>query len=170
MGIKLEVFIVTAIVLIVSTTYFFKIENSNSAPSSSTKQLEFKNTTLIEVNTEKMLSNIVCSHGVKKNEILDLKEIIYHSKSINSLVAESGEYKNGIMYLDGGIKLQQKEGYVYHAEHAIYNTEKETLNIASEFTMYINKNTIRGRDLIYDAKTKVAKSKNINATVYTTEK
>ena len=170
MGIKLEAVIVLFIVIIVSTTYFFKISDIKSTPADTSKQLEFKKTTLIEVDTERMLSNIDCSYGVKKNDTLSLSDIVYYSKNINSLRSKSGSYSQGILYLDGDIKLKQKDGYTYNAEHAVYNTKDEILKILTGFTININKSVIGGAELEYNAKTKVVKSKNINAIVYTAEK
>lgn len=170
MGIKLEYIIIFTIILIVTVTTTTKLANKSSNSHFNTKELEFKDTTFIEVDTKKMYARSHCDHGVRVAGVLYLTHLNYHTNNIDLLLANKGTYKKNRLFLDGNISLQEKEGFLYKAEHANYNKTTEILHITSAFTAYMNKNIIHGEDLKYNAKKKEISATGIDALVYTVEK
>ncbi len=170
MGLKLETLITVLIVAILSVTLMIKFTHKSSNGEHFSKELEFTDTTLIEVDTSTMQGRAFGSYGVRNAGVLTLYNIKYHTKNIELLRAKKGTYKGNKLYLDGNITVNQKEGFDYSAEHAIYDKKTKILDITSAFTGIMDKNRIHGYTLRYDAQKKEAFGKRINAVIYTTEK
>ncbi len=170
MGFKLETLIIVSIAVIISVTLMVKFTHKTSNGKDFTKELEFTHTTLTEVNTVSMEGRAFGTYGIREAGVLTLHDIQYHTNNIESLRANKGTYKGDKFYLDGNITLNQKEGFDYSAQHAVYNKKTKILNITSDFTAVMNKNIIHGHTLRYDTQKKEAFGKRIEAVVYTTEK
>ena len=170
MGIKLEHALIFVIVLTIAVTTTVKLTNKVNNSLVTKKELEFTDTTFIEVDTEKMLARSYSTYGLRESGVLHLKHLTYHTTSIDLLLANHGIYKNNILFLDGNVSLQEKEGFYYTTEHANYNQKTEILHITSPFTAHMNKNIIKGKTLDYDAKKKEANATGIDAVIYTTKK
>lgn len=170
MGLKLETLIIVVIVAILSGTLMVKFTHKSSDRKPFTKELEFTDTTFIEVDTATMQGRAFGTYGIRDTGILTLYNLKYHTKNIELLRAKKGTYKGDKLYLDGNITVNQKEGFDYSAEHAIYDKKTKILNITSEFTGIMDKNIIHGYTLRYDVQKKEAFGKRIDAVVYTAEK
>ncbi len=99
-----------------------------------------------------------------------MENLRYSTDSIKELRAKRGIYKGDKIYLDHNITVNQKVGFDYTAEHAIYDKKTEMLDITSPFTAIMNENIIHGNSLRYDTKNKKAFATDIDAVVYTKEK
>ncbi len=170
MGLKLETLIIVVIVAILSGALMVKFSHKLSDEKPFTKELEFTNTTLIEVDTATMKGRSFGTYGVRDAGVLTLHNLKYHTKNIKLLRAKKGTYKGNKLYLDGNITVNQKEGFDYSAEHAVYDKKTKILNITSAFTGIMNQNVIHGYTLRYDVEKKVAFGKRIDAVIYTAEK
>ncbi len=170
MGLKLETFIIVAIIAIFSVTLMVKFTHKSSNGERFTKELEFTDTTLTEVDTITMKGRAFGSSGIRDAGVLILHDIKYHTNNIESLRAKKGTYKGDKIYLDGNITVNQKEGFDYSAEHAVYDKKTKILDITSAFTGIMDGNTIHGYTLRYDVEKKEAFGKQIDAVLYTTEK
>ena len=170
MGLKLEIVLTVVIAAIVSVTLLVKFTHKPSDGKRFTKELEFTDTTLTEVDTTTMQGRAFGSYGIRDKGVLTLYDISYHSNNIQSLQAKKGTYKGDKLYLDGNITVNQKEGFDYSAEHAVYNKKTKILDITSAFTGIMDKNIIHGYTLRYDMQKKEAFGKRIDAVVYTSEK
>ena len=170
MGIRLELVLILVLMVTVGVTTMVKLTNTSYKNLASTKELEFSDTTFIEVDREKMQARSFSTYGVRNAGILRLENLTYHTNNIELLLANKGTYKADILYLDGNVSLQEKEGFFYTTEHAKYNQKTEILNITSAFTAKMNENIIKGKTLHYNAVKKEVNATRIDATIYTTEK
>jgi type II secretory pathway pseudopilin PulG len=170
MGLKLEILITVAIVAIISVTLMVKFTHKSSNGERFTKELEFTDTILTEVDTATMQGRAFGSYGIRDRGVLTLHDIRYHTNNIKLLRAKKGTYKGDKLYLDGNITVNQKEGFDYSAQHAVYDKKTKILDITSAFTAIMGKNIIHGYTLRYDTQKKEAFGKRIDAVVYTTEK
>jgi len=170
MGLKLETLIIVIIVAILSSALMVKFTHKPSDRKLFTKEFEFTDTTFTEVDTATMQGRAFGTYGMRDAGVLTLHNLRYHTNNIESLRAKKGTYKGDKLYLDGNITVNQKEGFDYSAEHAIYDKKTKILDITSAFTGVMNRNIIHGYTLRYDMQKKEAFGKNIDAIVYTTEK
>ena len=170
MGIKLEYLLLILIVVIIFVTTTVKLTNTESNSTHSNKELEFVDTTFIEVDTQKMQAKLYTPKGVRQNGLLTLNKINYYTPTIDSLLADTGRYKDNILHLDGHVSLKETTGNLYKTEHAIYDQKKEVLTITSPFVAYMDRNIFHGDTLVYNAITKEANATKIDAVVYPAEK
>jgi len=170
MGLKLEIILIVLAVVILSVALRIEIKNSKVSKQIVTKELEFTNTTFTEVDTNKTLGVAYGTYGTRDAGILTVDNLRYHTDSIKLLRAKKGTYKGDKIYLDHNITVNQKEGFDYKAEHAIYDKKSEILNITSPFTAFMNENVIHGNSLRYDTKKREAFGTDVDAVVYTKEK
>ncbi|AKF24760.1 hypothetical protein YH65_04690 [Sulfurovum lithotrophicum] len=170
MGLKLELLLGILIVVMLAIAYNVKLVDDVTTKERSRKEMEFTDTTFTEVDTKRLLSVLFSTHGTRQKGILSVDNVIYHSDTIELLLADKGRYFADKAYLDGNISVKQKEGFNYYAEHVIYDKKTEILTITSTFTALMDKNTIHGNTGWYDTRKKILFAKKIHAVVYTAEK
>jgi len=170
MGIKLEIILSIAILLTILATTTVKLSNTAANDKVMSKELEFNDTTFIEVNQKKIIAKLYSTYGVRNSGILTLNNLKYHTNNIEQLIANKGHYKENILYLDGNVELKEKEGFIYTTEHANYNQKTEILRLTSPFIAQMDKNIMHGHALEYHALKKEMNATGIAATVYTVEK
>ena len=170
MGLKLEIVLILAIIAILSVSFNTELSNHKNSQTIFKKEIEFTDTTFIEVDTNRTQGVAYSKYGVRDHTVLTLYDIEYHTDNIESLHAKRGIYKQNMIYLDNHIEVNQKEGFKYRTEHAVYNKKTEILNLTSPFTAVMGKNIIHGKSLRYDSRKKEAYAKDIDAVVYTIEK
>ena len=158
------------IVLIISVSLLVELSSTLKKRKAFTKDLEFTNTTFIEVDTEKMQGWLFGTYGVRDKGVLKMNNVVFHTDNITSLIGKYSTYTNGVLYLGGNVVMQEKDGYTYKTQHANYNQKKEILNITAPFTGVRDQNVIKGKTLRYDTVKKEAFGTKVDATVYTTEK
>ncbi|PHS40337.1 MAG: hypothetical protein COB07_04365 [Sulfurovum sp.] len=170
MGLRLEVVLIMGIVGILAGSLLLKLSKTDTKIEVFTKEMEFTNTMLIEVDTQKVLSNSYGTYGVRDRGIFTLDNLVYSTDTIESLVAKQGKFKGEILYLDGSVVLKEKGGYTYKTEHANYNQQNDILSITAPFVGTSDKNIIKGNTLYYDTRTKDVFGTKIDSILYTTEK
>ncbi len=170
MGLKLEIILIIAMIAIVSVSVTVEIKNKKTVKEEPTIELEFTHTTFTEVDVNKTQGVAFGTYGIRDAGVLTVDNLRYSTDSIKELRAKKGIYKGDKIYLDHNITVNQKVGFDYKAEHAIYDKKTEILNITSPFTAFMNENIIHGNSLRYDTRNKKAFATDIDAVVYTKEK
>lgn len=170
MGIRLEAILSFLIVMILAVTYWIRLETNVETAPAPTKELEFKDMTFIEVDTNKTLGLAYCESGKYENHIWTLYQLTYHTGSINYLRANKGTYIDNMIYMDGNVTFAQKKGYVYKTSHAKYDKDLEELEIYSPFTGTLGKNSVKGDWLLYKTTLKEVFAQKVNAVIYTQKK
>lgn len=170
MVLRLEPLLGILIVVMFAIAYNIKLSEDVTTKEFFKKEMEFTDTTFREVDIKRLLSVLYSTHGTRQEGILSVEKVIYHSDTIELLLADRGRYFSDRAYLDGNISVKQKEGLQYYAEHATYDKHKQILTITSPFTATMDKNTIHGNSGWYDTRKKIFFAKKINAILYTAEK
>ncbi len=170
MGIKLQYVLTITIIGIISGSLMLKLRNTPVTTKVFTKEVEFTNTTLIEVDTENIKSRVYTTYGVRGKNVLTLDNIVYLSDKIESLSANKARLKGDFLYLDGDVVLQEKDGYKYKTEHAFYNKNTEILHITSPFTGLKGQNIIEGESMEYNIREKKATGTTVGTVFYTPDK
>jgi hypothetical protein len=88
MGIRLEYIITIIIGFILVSFFLINIEQKSLKKSEFTKELTFRDTRLIEVDTQKILGLAHSSYGEVEKKVLTLSDIVYHSDTVNLLRAK----------------------------------------------------------------------------------
>ncbi|HEY9190947.1 MAG TPA: LPS export ABC transporter periplasmic protein LptC [Sulfurovum sp.] len=170
MGIRLEFVLITVVIGIISGSFMLKIDNTPVSAASFTKEAEFTDTTLIEVDTADMRNRMYGTYGVMDKGVLTLHNIRYQGNNIESLSAIHGRLEDHMLYLDGDVEIQEEGGYKYETQHAVYNRETEILNITSPFIGVKGNNVIKGTSMEYDTRQKKASGTTVDTIFYTPDK
>ena len=170
MGVRLEIILSLAIVGIIGGSLTVKLNNTAKGNEVFTKELEFTNTTFTEVDTIKMQGTAYSTYGIRDNGILTLDNFVYSTETINSLVADKARYEGDIIYLDGDVMMEERDGHTYDTQHANYNQKTEIINITAPFVGVRGQNIYKGTTLWYNTRSKEAFGAMINAVVYTIKK
>jgi uncharacterized protein YxeA len=170
MGIRIEIVLFIAIVVIITGSLTIKLNNDANKQKPFTKELEFTYTTFTEVNTEKLLGRAYSTYGMRDDGVLTMNHLTYQADNIESLVANKGTYMGDIIYLEGDVVMDDTNGYVYETQQAEYNQETEILNITAPFVATRDKDIIKGDTFTYNTRSKEAYGTKIDAVIYTIEK
>ena len=170
MGIKLEYVLTITIIGIIAGSLMLKLRNTPAPTKVLTKEVEFTDTTLIEVDTDNIKSRVYATYGVRDKGVLTLDDIVYLSDKVESLSSNKARFKGGFLYLDGNVILREKDGYTYKTENAIYNQKTEILHITSHFTGVKGQNIIEGESMEYDLRKKKATGTTVGTVFYTPDK
>jgi len=168
MGIRAEWISFAMILIMLAVSFLFDVKQRKAQNQTFHKEFEVFNSITIEVDKEIITSILISDYGVKESGVLTLHNMEYIGNSMENLEASSGRFVDNKIYLDKNVKALQTNGYYYEAEHAIYDKSIEFLYVTSPFTAYINNSVIKGLDLVYDKKGKVATAKRVNAVFYPT--
>jgi len=170
MGLRIEWVLLVVIVVIVGGSFTIKLNDNADKYKAFTKELEFTYTTFTEVDTKKLQGRAYGTYGTRDDGVLTINELVYQTETIESLVAKRGTYMGNVIYLEGDVVMDDKNGYTYETQQAEYNQETEILNITAPFVASREENIIKGDTFTYNTRTKEAYGTVIDAAVYTIEK
>jgi len=129
------------------------------------KELEFSNTTLIEVTTQKRVGIAYAEHGIRKHGVLTLEGLVYSNDTITQLSADKARYLEKTIYLEGDVTLLHYKGLRFFTNKANFDKQKEEINITAPFTAYMGKNKIDGEKMQYNMKTEEIYATRIKAEI-----
>jgi len=170
MGLKLEFILIFFVAGLITMATTIKLVNSQSKAKAQTIEMEFTDTTTIEVDTNKTLSVTYGTYGVRDAGVLTIENLHYHSDEIESLRAKRGKLKGDMLYLDHNVTLHKEAGSDYYTEHAIYNKKTGILNVTAPFKAVMGENVMYGDTMRYDTHIKRIDATNVDATLVTAEK
>ncbi len=91
MGLKLEPVLTVIIGVIIAASLFVELSSTLKNTKAFTKDLEFTNTTFIEVDTQKLQGWLFGTYGVRDKGVLAMDNVIFHTDNISSLTAKKAK-------------------------------------------------------------------------------
>jgi len=170
MGLKIELVLFIAIVVIVGGSLTLKLNDNADKVNPFTKELEFTNTTFTEVDTVKLQSHAYGTYGIRDDGVLTINNLDYKTETIKYLVAKKGTYMGNTIYLEGDVVMDDANGYTYETQQAEYDQGTEILNITAPFVAKDETNIIKGDTFTYNTRKEEAYGTVIDAVLYTIEK
>jgi len=170
MGIRLEFVLIIAVIGIISASFLLELADTPESSKTFTKEAEFTDTTLIEVDTEHMKNRIYATYGIIDNGVLTLDNVVFQDGNLQSVYGNESRLEGDMLYLDGDVVLQEKGGYRYETQHAVYNKKTEILNITAPFIGVKDKNVVKGESLEYDMRNKKVYGTTVGTIFYTPDK
>jgi len=170
MVIRVEWVVALAILATIGLSFNLKFQDQAAILKSNTKELEFDNMVLTEVNSTAVVSQAFAKSGKQENGILTLEHIAYKKLGENEIVANKGIYTKDNIILKGDVRITQKGGFVYTTQEALYNPKSKTFTSPTPFVATMEKNTFSGAKLDYDMQKEEAKSQKIHAIIFNEEK
>jgi hypothetical protein len=169
MGMRIEWMVVMMILVMTGASYLLESRSNASKQTAFAKEFEVYDSQTIEVGKDGVESRLDAVYALRERGELKLSYPVFRSTTTQNLSAQKGRQVGDKIFLDENVSLLQKNGYLYEGEHAVYDKQKEILLVTSPFVAYIDKNVIRGSDLSYDLKNKIATAKTVHAILYTND-
>jgi len=165
MGLRLEYVLVFLIVLTFTLAMTAKVDQQHIQTQQHVRELEFRDTTFIEVTTSRREGIAYAAYGIRENGILTLEGLRYSNERIRNMTADTAYYQEKTNHLEGNVTLLHQKGLRFFTEKADYNKKSEILNVTAPFIAYMDKNEIRGDRLQYNMQTEEIVAEHIKAVV-----
>lgn len=169
MAIRLEWIVVAAIVVISALSYFVKFSSQSGGGVHATRELEFHDTTFLEVDQNGILGDAYARVGIREKGVLHMRHLDYRTDAIRLLHADSGTFEAVKIYLDGNVTVDEKSGLHYRTENIVYNKQTKILHVTSPFEATLAKNSFKGNELIYDTRRKEVTASMVEAVLFPVE-
>jgi lipopolysaccharide assembly outer membrane protein LptD (OstA) len=150
MGVRLELILLFLIVLFFAFAMRIKLQTDTPSKTSIGKELEFTDTTLVEVTTQDPKGVTYLKHGTRENGILHMDGLEYHDPKISLMSAKHATFEENTLYLEGNISLFQENGFRFMTQKASYNRSVNTIYVTTPFTAYLNQNRIVVEEMQYN--------------------
>jgi hypothetical protein len=169
MAVKIQWVLIFFIVITLMLSFSLRFDN-NSHESGITKELNFKNTIFTEVDTNGVVSYANVKNGEQTDGVLTMHDISFDKMNDTKVVADKAIYQKDEIILSGNVKINQKNGFAFNSQKAVYNTRNGKITSKDKYNATLNGNILTGNNFSYDTKKSNATSGNIHATLYTQDK
>lgn len=165
MAIKTEWVLILSIAVTLLVSFSLKFQDSMHGAEIK-KELSFKNTIFTEVDANGVRSFAKVKNGEQVNGILTMNEISFDKIDNTKIAADKALYAKDEIVLSGDVKIQQKNGFTFDTQKAIYNTRQGKITSPGKYHAALNENLMTGTNLSYDTKKQTASSQSVHATLY----
>jgi len=165
MGRRVELFLILAIAIVVLIPFGINIKNSQTKASKiEEKSSEINNFIEYEINATNLQHTLRATRAQEVNAKWHLQEPNITTDKIKSLSSNSSIVSNKNIIFTENVVAIKRDGTVYKSNKAIYNTKNRKLTTPDKFTITRKVDIVTGKELNYNAKTKVTKAKNVKGT------
>ena len=157
----------------VSMFVFLKPQAYIKSDQKEVPELEIEDFTVYKLDEAGVESVLSGTSGDQYETHMNVEHAHYiqnKNKFGENLYADRGRFEKEIAYLDENVRYYREDGLSFESEHAVYNTKKEYLYVADNFTLTQNENIIYGKELHYYSKTGKSRAQKIEANYYYEDK
>ncbi len=126
--------------------------------------LNMKNFVMYELDTKGLRTFMSGESSLRYADRYVVNQIDFTDSSkhfISNMKADLGIYKNSMINLSGNITYIREDGLEIHSQKMLYNQKTSIARCDVPYKAMLGKNTINGSSIIYDAKNRRVKSKNV---------
>jgi LPS export ABC transporter protein LptC len=165
MVLRVEYILVISLAVLFGFIFMKQPNDIKPIESNSTKELYFKNLSLIDLSEKGVENRLVSSSVIKYRDSFEFKEINATYKRTHNLVAGRATYRDGLVYMEDNISLQRSDGFSFVANDLVYNMEDEVAYAKSDFKLDINGSSVSGENLYYNLNREEVKADFIKAMI-----
>ena len=165
MALRVEYILILSIIVVGVFIFIEEPKNIKLIESNSTKELFFKNFSLLEIDESGVKNQLNAKEATKDKNSFYLIDInITHDKTDN-ILAKKAIYMKDFIYLKDRVTLKRKGEFQFSTNDLNYRVKDKIAYTNSGFILKINQNRINGTNLYYNLKTKEISAKEINASI-----
>ncbi len=165
MALRVEYILILSIMVVGLFIFIEKPRSIKLIESNSTKELFFKNFSLLEIDENGVKNQLNAKEATKDKNSFYLTDInITHDKTDN-ILAKKAIYVKDFIYLKDRVILKRKDDFKFWTNDLNYRVKDKIAYTNRGFTLISNKNRINGTNLYYNLKTKEISAKDINASI-----
>ncbi|MCH9740130.1 MAG: LPS export ABC transporter periplasmic protein LptC [Epsilonproteobacteria bacterium] len=165
MVLRIEYVLLLAVALVFGVLLFQKPSDISAIESNSSKELTFKNFSLIEVTETGVSNQLVSSQAVKYKSHFELDDINISYQKNHHLLAKKAIYRDDFIYLNDDIILKRDDGIAFTTQKLEYSLKDKNIHTTNEFQIDINESSVKGENLRYDFKQKSVSADKIHAKI-----
>ncbi len=166
MGRRVEYILILAILTALIIPYFIS-SNSNSSKKRQevvNKSSEINDFTEYEINSTKLQHTLKAKKAEEVDKKWYLKEANITTDKIESLSSKNSILTANRVEFRNNVVAVKVDGTIYKSNNATYNFKTKTLITPKKFTINRHVDIVSGKDLQYNAKHKITKARDVNAT------
>jgi len=133
--------------------------------SNSTKELYFKNLSLIDLNENGVENQLSASSVAKYKTSFEFEDVNATYKRTHNLVANRAVYEDGLVNMEGNISLKRGNDFSFVGDDLIYDMEDEAVYVDKHFRLDMNGSTVIGENLYYNLDREEVKADFIRASI-----
>jgi LPS export ABC transporter protein LptC len=165
MALRIENILILALATMIFSIFTEKPNSVEMVKSHSSKEIYFKNFSLLEIDTEGIKNKLQATEATKNKTLFYLMDINITHDKIHNLMAKKAIYVNNVIYLNSDVWLKRGDGFSFWTNHLNYKIGDKTVSTDKKFVLDINGSKISGKDLHYNLNTKDISAKKINAQI-----
>ncbi len=166
MALRVEYILILSIMIVGVFIFIEKPKNIKLIESNSTKELFFKNFSLLEIDENGVKNQLNAKEATKDKNSFYLIDInITHDKTDNILAKKAIYIKDFIYLKDKVILKRKKDNFQFSTNDLNYRVKDKIAYTNMGFTLKSNNNIINGTNLYYNLETKEISAKDINASI-----
>ena len=165
MALRVEYILILSIMVVGVFIFIEEPKSIKLIESNSTKELFFKNFSLLEIDESGVKNQLNAKEATKDKNSFYLIDInITHDKTDN-ILAKKAIYMKDFIYLKDRVTLKRKGEFQFSTNDLNYRVKDKIAYTNRGFTLKVNQNRINGTNLYYNLKTKEISAKDINASI-----
>jgi len=165
MALRIEYILLLSLAILTIFIFIEKPTNIKAIKSNSSKEVYFKNFSLLELDENGVKNQLIASEATKDKNSFYLIDInITHNKT-HKLLAKKAKYIKDFIYLEDNVWLKRDDGFKFWTNSLKYKIKEKIAYTDRNFIINIHTNHISGKELYYNLNTKIVSAKDINASI-----
>ncbi|HHH20118.1 MAG TPA: hypothetical protein ENK86_06385 [Campylobacterales bacterium] len=166
MVLRIELFLLVGVGLVFALLLFQDASNVDAVESNSSKELSFKNFSLIEITPQGVENRLAASEAMKYRTHFELTDVNITYQNTQHLLAKRATYRDDFITLEDSVVLQRDDGFAFETSALAYSVPSKQLHNKVAFQIDMNESRIVGENLRYDFNEKNVSADRIRAKIY----
>jgi len=163
--IRIEYILIVSLAVLFGFIFMKQPNDVKAIESNLSKELYFKNLSLIDLNQNGVENRLLASSISKYKDFFEFEKIDATYKKNHKLLANRATYRDGFVHIENNISLKRSDGLSFIANNLEYNMETKSLYAKSDFQLDINGSRVLGKNLYYNLDIKEVKADFIRAKI-----
>ncbi|SFV64811.1 hypothetical protein MNB_SV-12-130 [hydrothermal vent metagenome] len=165
MVLRIEYILVVSLAILFGFIFMKQPNSVKAIESNSSKELYFKNLSLIDLNENGVENQLVASSVIKDGDSFGLEDVDITYKQTQRILAKKAIYRDDFVYLEDNISLKRDDGFSFIADDLKYSMKKKVATTNSHFRLDTNGSRISGKKLYYNLDREEVSADGIDATI-----
>jgi LPS export ABC transporter protein LptC len=166
MVIRVEYILIISLAILFAFVMMENPKSLKAVESNSSKEVYFKNLSLIDLNERGIENQLVSSSVMKYSESFEFENVNIIYKKTHTVSAQKATYKDGFIYLEDNISLRRDDGFSFVTDDLRYSIDEKIASTDSPFRLDMNGSRVFGKKLYYNLDKEVISADKINASIF----
>ncbi|NEW60254.1 LPS export ABC transporter periplasmic protein LptC [Sulfurovum sp. bin170] len=165
MVLRVEYILVVSLVILFGFIFMEQPNDVKAIESNSSKELYFKNLSLIDLSEKGIENRLVSSSVIKDGDSFEFEDIDITYKQTHRILAKKAIYRDDFVYLEDNISLRRDDGFSFVTDDLKYSMEEKIASTDSHFRLDMNGSRVSGEKLYYNLDREEVSADRIDASI-----